>query len=391
MMGETQVLDYRRLVDDYEAGLTDKLRAFGAEESFLELWVPDQDMVKSLANLFHAANEAGHPRTTVILDRASASAFDREMMKSEFAALADFTFTPHDDGNLTVTASSWHTYTPTQTQSPKGATARRSGPENFVASHATPHAVEQATEPETISAPYRKKVLDAATTAEHCGPLEERDGLALVTGCHGDARLVFRASPDTGIIDAVAYGGVRRPPAQGLLEVLAVLAPGLTVQEVAEHAAIRLEAELRETNVPPPVPGVALPRAADPAFRWLELLTRAALADWYATTHNSVSVNEFDDAPGAIWLATPADARAARIEEALQATGASEGIDVTGVSVQAIEWDVRVVLRLPESFPDRDKGHVLMQLERGVQRLVDRRLEVFSEELSDKNVIRRLT
>lgn len=53
------ILDYADLVARYETGLVDTLRSFGLQKEYLDLWVPDADLSRSLLNLFNAAAEVG--------------------------------------------------------------------------------------------------------------------------------------------------------------------------------------------------------------------------------------------------------------------------------------------------------------------------------------------
>ena len=54
------ILDYADLVARYQTGLIENLRSFGFQTEYLDLWVPDEDLSRSLLNLFDAAAEVGH-------------------------------------------------------------------------------------------------------------------------------------------------------------------------------------------------------------------------------------------------------------------------------------------------------------------------------------------
>jgi hypothetical protein len=56
----TKAIDYQELVASYEDGLLNRLRSHSVDHDFLEAWVPDQDVVKSLLNMVEAAEIAGH-------------------------------------------------------------------------------------------------------------------------------------------------------------------------------------------------------------------------------------------------------------------------------------------------------------------------------------------
>ena len=71
------VIDYDDLMAAYQADLVDTLRGFGAQSELLELWVPDEDPVRSLANMVDAAAAAGAERLSVRVGPATAPAIDR--------------------------------------------------------------------------------------------------------------------------------------------------------------------------------------------------------------------------------------------------------------------------------------------------------------------------
>jgi len=60
-----EVLDYETLVADFESKLVTQLRNFGAGAEYLEMWVPDQDPVKSILNMVEAAEAYGRPDIAV--------------------------------------------------------------------------------------------------------------------------------------------------------------------------------------------------------------------------------------------------------------------------------------------------------------------------------------
>jgi hypothetical protein len=55
----TATLNYEVLVRAFEEALVTKLRGHGAEADYLEMWVPDENPVKSLLNMVEAAEAYG--------------------------------------------------------------------------------------------------------------------------------------------------------------------------------------------------------------------------------------------------------------------------------------------------------------------------------------------
>lgn len=54
-----QIINYEELVTSYEDRLLNQLRGHGVDFEFLEMWVPDEDVVSSILNMAEAASAFG--------------------------------------------------------------------------------------------------------------------------------------------------------------------------------------------------------------------------------------------------------------------------------------------------------------------------------------------
>ncbi len=61
----TGTLNYETLVRAFEDALVTKLRGHGAEADYLEMWVPDEDPVKSILNMVEAAEAYGRDEIAI--------------------------------------------------------------------------------------------------------------------------------------------------------------------------------------------------------------------------------------------------------------------------------------------------------------------------------------
>ena len=391
---DLDVLDYDNLVRDYRAGLIDRLRGFSVAHAFLELWVPDDDLHRSLINLVQAAREANRDALELRLGPDTAEGLDQERLQSALTHPAKFTLIRDAAGRAVLKFAgimgqgSVAGAGLTDAVGPQA--TRRSAEIAAIVAAAGAYRPPTLVEPREIASDYRAAALAAASRTREAVAPSARDGLVAAEGVLGNVRLRLLASPTTQLISSAGFTGVADDISRGLLEALSELAPGLTVHELADHGAIHLETALRDPALTKAHSGIRLARAADPAFRWIEALTRAALADWRAKTGYSASANEFDFSPRPQWLAAEDTSRLAWLSKAIAEIGQSERLDVSGIVINRIEYNVRVVLNLPGGMARRTKEHLLLCLERGIKSRVDPRLEVFSEELKDKNVLRRL-
>ena len=73
----TGTLNYEILVRAFEEALATKLRGHGAEADYLEMWVPDEDPVKSILNMVEAAEAFG--RDGIAIEVSAATLTDAQV------------------------------------------------------------------------------------------------------------------------------------------------------------------------------------------------------------------------------------------------------------------------------------------------------------------------
>jgi len=362
-------IDYDRLIAAYQADLVDTLRGFGAQSELLELWVPDEDPVRSLCGMVNAAEAAGAAKLSVRVGPATAPTIDRQALLDALAEMGRAALAEEGDGFLLVVCGLGGDH---------AAAAREAAIETEEVALEAGSTVDDrpVTQPDDITTPYRA-TLDAISTYDRegtaNGPSAEVDGVVLSLDLEDQTTTAAR------------HGGARTPVTRGLLERFCALIEGLPIQEAADHGTIRLEFELRDPDATP-VAGVITPTAADPAFRLPQALIRQALA---ASGLDSGD-NDHDDRPSQDWLAASDWQRREMLAEALVALAGERGFDPEDVVLHAIEYDVRIVVELRGALAAGDKQPHMMMLEAGIKQKVDRRLELFQQERQDDNVIRRL-
>ncbi|MBC8068349.1 MAG: hypothetical protein IAG13_08455, partial [Deltaproteobacteria bacterium] len=91
-------LDFDALVADYNAGLVDRLRGFGPAAGELALWVPDEDPLTSLRNLWDAAACAGMSSLSLTLGLATSARLDADTLLGMAARFGVATLRPTQRG-----------------------------------------------------------------------------------------------------------------------------------------------------------------------------------------------------------------------------------------------------------------------------------------------------
>lgn len=255
-------LDFDKLVTAYYENLNTKLRNFYTGPEFLDSWVHDDNLNRSLFGLFESASDNGVEELQVNVSENLSKDIDLFTLQGELNELGNTQI--NHEGNLVKI------------------TMRKIHP-----------AYKNALQARKIA--FEGK-LEGATS-------EAREG-----------RLVLRVKvSNEGIIqDAKHEGGFGffRPLLDGLCEILI----GRPLAEGLDHAVIRLETSLRDPKAERPVKGLLTPENGDPAFKVLQSLLRKIPCDREAR-------NEWMDGPQATWASLSLVQQRAKLEELLKDTG----------------------------------------------------------------------
>ncbi len=94
------VLNYEDLVEAFEAALVTKLRGHGAEAEYLEMWVPDDNPVKSILNMVEAAETFGRDEIAIQVADSTLDAAQRKELGGYLAEIGEAQMLPAEDGVL---------------------------------------------------------------------------------------------------------------------------------------------------------------------------------------------------------------------------------------------------------------------------------------------------
>jgi hypothetical protein len=369
---DPDTLDFDALVADYNDGLVARLRGFGPAAAGLALWVPDEDPHVCLRNLWDAAASSGMPSLTVEIGAGTASRLDVDRVLRTAARFGVATSRPTRDGLwLEVTA------------------LRPAAPLLPIASHdaAVPRSAASAPARtrEVLPEVYRAAIGHAAAVAVHDAPVIAESPLVLVEGVDADVTLSLAVDPVSTCIVIAGFAGAGDRDEIGMLEALCLVIEGLPVLEAADHGVLRLERALRRGDAP--VPGIVTPRAVASAFDRPHALLRAALAHARAVMEVPGITSTYDPGPSPHWRHLDRRGREAVVATVVDAFTRAQALPEATFSLVAIEHDVRLVFRA-EATPSLPA--LVMALERSIRTAIDPRLEVYLEEIRDRNKLRRL-
>jgi hypothetical protein len=378
---DTEIIDYDALYADYSQSLVDTLRGFSPKVKGLELWVPDEDLRVSLRNLLDSAASLGRASVCLQFGPGTASQlsepqllelgrdFGQARVERRGAALL---FDVSDLGAAPIVAPALERKAPPP---------ERQLPAAEVTAVVNPR-------PGGVSFDGYADALRRTMPANEPPKRAATGSTVRVSASHADCTLELVITSEHRVHSAC--GQAADEPRQLLLSELCRIIEGLPVLEACYHGAGRLEHRLRPTDQPRPVSGIVLPRAVHPYFALVEDLLRAALAEYRTRADFQLTQSLHDDRPERSWLLANFEERRQRLEVALAEVLPSFGLLPSDVGVVSIRYDVRVELGLSEAWKKLDQPRLVMALEHELQARVDARLEVYVQELKDKNQLRRL-
>ena len=378
-----EVIDYDALYADYSVSLVDTLRGFSPKVPGLELWVPDENLRDSLRNLLDSAANLG--RASVCLQLGERTA--EQLSEAQLLELGqNFGQARVERRGAVVLLEVLGLGAAQVLTAGVGVSAeRKAAPVAERAVAAKTATVERKAE---SFEGYERRLRELASVIElgASAPSSAKGTLATFTqeGC--TLRLLVGAGHVVLGVSHDAPDELR----QLLLAELGRLVTGLPVLEACFHGALRLEHRLRPQATERPVSGIVLPRAVHAHFALAEDLLRGVLASYRSLSGFDATRLQHDDRPRSAWLASSADERKARLEAAFVDILPGFGLAASDVALVSIRYDVRVELGLSEAWKRLDQPRLVLALERELQARVDPRLEVYVQELKDKNQLRRL-
>ncbi|HYD63863.1 hypothetical protein [Azospirillum sp.] len=350
----TEPILYEAAVAEFEAGLLDAVRGHATSHGALEMWVPDEDPVRSLLNMAESAESCGASEIAVDVRRATLPADRDAELLALLAELGTAAIEPEGDGVV----------------------VRVTG----LGAAAAVHGVHPS---------LREGIQRRLSAPTHEGPLPEAAGCLRLGAVEGDIALSILVDPTGRTVTAARHGGAANPVERAILDALCAEIEGTPVADAAEHGLVRVLGALHDPDKGRPVPGILHPGNADPAFASALRLIRALRDRYEEKAGAPQSYNEFDRPPTDAWRALGDAERLGRVTAAVAAFPPG-AMRVLGLEPDLHGHPVRAVVGFADGIAAAEKPGLMRALERHLKRTVERSLQTHHAALKDQNAIRRL-
>ena len=349
-------IDYDELLAAYWKSLTTKLRGFNAGADFLGYWVPEDDTGASLLGLVEAASQADVDSISVRVSPQTASKFDTSQLERQAAAYGLVNLN-QEGSQLLFSVSQMSGWNSVREASPV----------------------------------YRKSLLASLAQIDKAQKELETvpEQLKLSASCQ-EFTLEVLVTPSTHQITAARFQGQGTTVQMALLASLCGLLPGLTVQEASDHAALRLELQLRDPSLSRPVAGIVSPENASSMFQLPIALSHQLLEKYRKAANYNSTEHCYYDSPRLEWRNLPEQERLLQIRAAVEQLAPSLSLLPSDIEVLKVDGDVKVTIRFQSAIGATARSHAMRRLEYALKHLLEKTIELYAEEMKDMNAIRRL-
>lgn len=385
----TVAVDYDKLVSDFEDSLVNKLRGNRPDQAYLELWVPDSDPLKGIAQMVDAAFESGLQAISIRVSLATLGTCPVSKLAAEIGRIGRVSVEERRDVILLHVNDLQEFRTEARTRSSAAALRGGEASEAYVPSGrlgAPPPgpaeaylaealarvqvtqvegrkeiAIDLATAPApeaiarleaqaceygeiercgdtltvrldpalapfaAVAPTFRGALAAAFRDLTHEGTLTAVDGTIQLSHSADHATLDIAVDPAEHCIAAARHTGGNTPLRRAILDVFCRTIEGLPMVEAREHSGPRLLHALRDRRLHRPVAGIMRVVNAGPDLDLPAAMMREMYAKYVKATGYAPGINFYESKPSEAWIALTREAKIGHVQDILQEFCATVG------------------------------------------------------------------
>lgn len=361
-------IEYPKVVDEYENRLGSMERGFALDEEFLDLWVPDEDANKSIFGIFESASIRKQKGLTVVINSAAMTTIDGEGLINSLAPL----------GKASVEKTS-AAVTITVEFGAKGDQASA--------------AVDDLRGLSAVHLAYRDNLVRESRTLTN--KIASATDIKKSTSGAGKYELlevpfeagtvIFSLETTSGIIQGLYFKGLDdNDVSTRMIEILSRQVKGFSMQELAEHGAIRVENVLRDITKPGPVRGLITPENAGKYFTQLNQFNRLAYKKAVEKFGIKFHRNTSEVPVTEQWLNMPVEQRMEKITVETKKFLKEHNLAHVNFTVLGVLAEIQAYIDFEGVTGERERRFIVKNLERQIKESLEGRLEVYLPTAEDK-------
>ncbi len=389
---KSDVINYDDIAEKFRVNLNETLRNHSVSIDFLDLWVPDIDPIRGIANMLDSAANAGFDSIQIkvswklvpssqlpqLLDTIGLLGVVNHEAEGEATVLTveslqkKAVLTSPEFGKKRVTGKYWSP----SNESSEGGEPGRSSP-----------LLDFSNDDDFV--------VDDKFQMVFFRSLSKQDGTHLLQAQYNDVTLFMLINSETDIIQDIAHS-VSKPNKIGkIMDTFCRLALNCHLQEVRDHTGLRTIVELQNEIGDRPANGIILPSNADPAFSLPIRLVRDITDQYLCMVERNWGLNYFHPEPSSQWKAMSNAEQIDLLRNECTAYLRGKNIEQDGMNIVELATnrdghETRVVIDFADSVEGIIKPGLMRQLELFLRERVESSLELIAVKMRDQSKLRRL-
>ena len=380
-------VDYSYLTKRFNTDLVDKLRGHGEDDEVLSLWVPNENIIRSLSNFLAALKETNQKEYFLKIEETLITQFEIDQLSK--SQIGSFKITCEyvknyfylDIVNLNKSIKSTN-----KLDDWKAKEIVRKVDYKYGVSYIK--KIDQKILETILKYSHHSKYFIENTN------LFESD-ISIIS----EEISIYMKLDDKFNISKFKYK-TETPIFAGLCEILGKFSEDIPFKEFYEHGILKVIHKLVNETENFNIEGILLTNNLGPEFVILNKLVINLKSKFEKFSNvildNTGNINFYDAPPGKDWLNKTENERNNNIIEMISLFERRKKLPNASISYLKLDndlsnWPVRIYISIDdEKIQVPNKPYYIRQLEEYLRKNLDNKLQIFYEELKDKNKIRRL-
>ena len=376
-------IDFNDLLDNYNTNLLDNLRGFGNNEEYLKFYVPGTSSIKSFYNLIDAFVECQQLEFVIFYKQDS---FEKKLIDEMNIFLEKISINKeiikNNFTNLEIKIDKILYKNFLNQIKPK---IKEIGLSNIKQNkiNAKDKILVFKSE-KKIEQSYLNNIHKIVTNNYFSKKIIDHENLFLGKIDGSEVKFIV----ENKIITQAFHDCENNKTLKKLLDIFFDICINKNIQEAAEHSVIYLEEKIRIENDQLIKSGIILPSHAGTYFDNLNLIIRQVFNEFVKKNEIKFGINKNYFKKSYHWINLSEEAKIQKIDLVLNEISQKHGLINQSIIVQSIDSNFKVNLGVDKNFKDLQlKKNILLEIEIKIKKLDDT-LEVFVDEVLDKNKLR---
>ena len=367
---------YSLLVNKYEKELINNLRDFNSEDEVLRLWVPDQDVNKSIINLLFSFNETNQSRISILIDeKKHLDSLNKTLIKKSFNKIAKVEFR-HKDNSLIIIFEKLNNEYKEKIIISDLKIKKVKKKQKKIFTHKNLDNLYLSNLKKFFYKDYTKK-FDKNNTSLISIEVENE----LI-------KLIFFINSKNYEVINCYFEPIKLLKVNHLIfyNILCDFFINVPIYEIKDHSIIRFENHIRPNTINKKVKGIVLPIFNSTLFSSTQKLVNDMFEKFILINPDTPTFNEYDYRVSENWKKLNHQNQKLSISKSIKSYESINGFKTGTIKFEKIEFDTRIIVSITDNKVDKQK-HIL-DLEIYLRKSIDKRIELFYEEQMDKNKLR---